>query len=84
MDIPIPQHFLQSILSFFSGIIKMFVEIQMEKLPLGNHASTRFTVALAKAGILDLILAPVENELVYCSTVFYLTICILKKVEMSC
>lgn len=48
----------------------MFVEIQMETRPLGNHASTRFIVALAKAGILDLILAPVETELVYCSTVF--------------
>lgn len=59
MDIAIPQHFLQPILSFFSGVIKMLVEIQMEKLPLGNHASTRFIVASAKSGILDFILTPV-------------------------
>ena len=30
MDIAISQHFLQPILSFFSGVIKMLVEIQME------------------------------------------------------
>lgn len=59
MDIAIPQHSLHPILSVFPGVIKMFVEIQMEKLPLGNHASTRFIAASAKSGILDFLLAPV-------------------------
>ena len=34
MDIAISQHFLQPILSFFSGVIKMLVKIQMENCHL--------------------------------------------------
>lgn len=34
----------------------MPVETQMEKIPLRNHAFTRFTVAHAKARIVELVL----------------------------
>lgn len=61
MDSCIPQHFLHPILFHFSlsGAIKMPVEVQMEKPPLGNQTSTRFIGALANARILELILAPI-------------------------